>query len=308
MSITEPGIYAMAAEDYHADPCPEPSLSRSVALALVRQSPMHARYMHPRLSASNDPDAPSKIMDEGSALHDMLLSGGKSVMAMRAVYDAKHDKAGQPVTDFATKVAKEERDEIRGMGLIPVLHHRMGELIRCRTAVLHQLAQHQDGEGFTAPGRSEAVVVWREGDLWLRCMVDRLPDDTQLPPYDLKLTNMSAAPDGWERRLRSEYAFQCAFYRRGLAAVEGRPRPPMKFIAIESNPPHGVALMDCADSLRTIAEAEVERAIRTWGRCVRSGQWPGYPPFTAHVEAPTWMQMQADEAALRDEFVEENVF
>lgn len=59
--------------------------------------------------------------------------------------------------------------------------------------------------------------------------------------------------------------------------------------------------------LRAIAEAEVDRAIALWGRCMRSGEWPGYPPFTAHVDAPAWMQMRADEAALRDEFVQENV-
>ena len=29
MKITEPGVYTMDAETYHADPCPTPSLSSS---------------------------------------------------------------------------------------------------------------------------------------------------------------------------------------------------------------------------------------------------------------------------------------
>ncbi|WP_242401117.1 hypothetical protein [Acetobacter okinawensis] len=48
--ITTPGIYDLPEAQYHADPCPTPSLSNSVARILLDESPMHAHFSHPRLN------------------------------------------------------------------------------------------------------------------------------------------------------------------------------------------------------------------------------------------------------------------
>ena len=45
--IGKAGIYTLSAEAYHADPCPEPSLSASIANVLLQRSPAHARIQHP---------------------------------------------------------------------------------------------------------------------------------------------------------------------------------------------------------------------------------------------------------------------
>ena len=42
--------YDMTTDEYHADPCPEPSLSASIAETIWRESPNHARNEHPRLN------------------------------------------------------------------------------------------------------------------------------------------------------------------------------------------------------------------------------------------------------------------
>jgi hypothetical protein len=48
--ISRPGIYLdVAANDYHADPCPAPSFTQSIAKVLLEKSPAHARLAHPRL-------------------------------------------------------------------------------------------------------------------------------------------------------------------------------------------------------------------------------------------------------------------
>jgi len=304
MSITEPGIYEMSETEYHADPCEPFSLSRGIARLLIDRSPMHAFHAHPRLGAGDGIEV-SKIMDEGSAVHSMLLGKGARVVSVRAVYGPKHKLAGQPVKDFKTDAACEDRDAIREEGCIPILPHEQGDLVRAVSAVTTHLRWHQDGPDFFADGRSEAVVVWREGDLWLRCMIDRLPDDPMAPAYDLKVTKMSAAPGGWERRLRDVYAFQDAFYRRGLRAVRRKTPPTMRFVVVERDAPHGVSVMTPAPSLAALADAQVERAIGIWRECVKTGQWPGYAPFTAHIEAPPWMLSAEDDQALRDEILEE---
>ena len=299
--VTEPGIYQIDQADYHRDPCPAPSLSSSIAKLLVRKTPRHAWQAHPRFGGV-DID-PTRVMDDGSAVHAMMLGYSHLIESLRTVYGPKTKRKeliGEPVRDYKTEAAAEERDEIRGMGKIPVLYHRLPGLIRCKTEATRQIEIADDGPGFLAPGSSEVCIVWREDDVWLRCLVDRLPDDPRLPPYDLKCTEMSAAPGAWERRLQLEYAFQDAFYRRGIKAARGIEPEPMRFIVIELEPPHGVVINAALPALRTIAEAEVERAIQRWRRCVRADDWPLYPPHTAWVDAPSWMLMAAEDAAERE--------
>lgn len=304
--VSAPGIYTMSEADYHADCCPEPSLSRGIAQVLVRQTPMHAYHVHPRLGGNGGIVA-SKVMDHGSALHAMLLGKGADIELIRTVYGPKHKLAGKPVVDYKTDAAAEERDELRASGRIPVLPADMPDLLRCKGAVLRQINAHEDGADFLAPGQSEAVVVWQEDGLWFRIMIDRLPEERHAAPYDLKFTKMSVAPGGWERRLQTEYAFQDAFYRRGIKAVRGIMPPPMRFIVAELDQPHGVSIMACGPSLVDLAEREVERAIQKWRHCVKTDTWPGYPPYTAWVDATSWQITQADEAGMRDQILEDAI-
>jgi hypothetical protein len=303
--IATPGIYDMSPEEYHADPCPEPSLSRGIAHLIHDRSPLHAHHAHPRLGGNGGIVA-SKAMDAGSAVHSLMLDKGDGIVTLKGRYGPKHKLAGLPFRDFKTDAARDERDALREAGHIPVLEHELSDIHRSVAAIARNLRWHQDGPDFFAPGRSEAVVIWREGDTWLRCMVDRLPDDPTAPPYDLKLTEMSAAPGGsWERRLQSLYAFQDAFYRRGIKAVRGILPPPMRFVVVERDAPHGVSVMAAAPSLQDVAERQVERAIKVWRQCLADDRWPGYSPFTAHVEAPAWMVSAEDERELREEMMTE---
>lgn len=302
--IREPGIYAVSADTYHSDPIVEPSLSCSIARMLVRKTPRHAWQAHARFGSVGI--VPTKVMDDGSAIHAMMSGQAHLIDVVRTVYGPKtknKDLIGHPVRDYKTDAAAEERDEIRGMGRIPVLAHRLPELTGCYQAAVHQLEAADDGDVFLSPGRSEVMAVAREGDVWLRALIDRLPDDRRLAPGDLKTTELSAAPGGWERRLQTEYAFQDAFYRRTLNGAEGFIRPPMRFGVIELDLPHGAVIMAPATILQTIAEAEVERAVQRWRQCTRSGLWPLYPPHTAWVEATGWQIAQSEEAEERERFV-----
>jgi hypothetical protein len=300
--INAPGIYEIEAAKYHKDPMPVPSLSCSIARMLIRQTPMHAWQAHARFGAVGV--VPNAAMDDGSAVHAMFAGQDHLIEPVRAVYGVKtkdKSKIGLPVRDYKTADAQDERDEIRAMGRIPVLQYRHKELKYCYEAIRIQLEKAEDGAVFLSQGRSEVMAVAREGETWLRALVDRLPDDPKLPPGDLKLTELSAAPGGWERRLQTEYAFQAAFYARVLKGAEGHERPPMRFGVGELEPPHGAVIMAAAPSLMMLAEAEVERAIRIWERCMSSGEWPGYPTHTAWVDAKPWQVQEAQEAMMREE-------
>ena len=302
--IVVPGIYDLSADAYHADCCEPFSLSRGIAHLMLTANPLKARHAHPKMGQASAIKV-SKAMDAGSIVHSLVLGKGAEIEVLSTTYGDKHERAGQSVTDYATKAAGHERDLIREQGRIPVLAHEEAPLRACAASALAQLREHPDGSAFFEPGRSEAVVVWQEDGCWFRCMVDRLPDDPRLPPYDVKLTGLLAAPGIWDRRLQTIYAFQDAFYRRGLVAVRGvRPRP-LLFPVIEMDAPYCLAMHAAAPSLQALAERQVERAIALWKRCVRDNHWPGYPPFTAWVEAKPWQLMEAEEADLRDEIMEQ---
>jgi hypothetical protein len=64
-------------------------------------------------------------------------------------------------------------------------------------------------------------------------------------------------------------------------------------------------MITSAPSLAALAEAEVERSISMWRRCVHEDRWPGYPLFTAHVEATSWQLTQAEERAMREDIMED---
>ena len=305
MQITAPGLYPMDAEVYHADPVVVPSLSSGIAKLLIRQTPMHAHAAHPRFGASDF--TPTSVMDDGSAVHAMFAGQSDMIEVIRTTYGPKtknKDLIGKPVRDYKTAAAQEEREEIREMGKIPVLAHRLPELVACYRAIVRQLQRAEDGDVFLSPGRPEIAAFSCENGVWLRALVDRLPDDPKLPPGDFKLTEMSAAPGGWERRLQTEYAFQDAFYRRVLRGAEGFSRPPMRFGVGELNPPHGTVIMAAAPQLQALAEAEVERAIRIWRHCIERNEWPGYPHYTAWVDPTPWQMREAEATELRHEIME----
>lgn len=293
--IVIPRLYKIPPAIYHADPCVIPSLSCSIAKKLRPQggTPRHAWQAHARFGAVETD--PTRAMDDGSTLHAMMLGDAHLIQPITAVYGPKHKKAGQPVTDFMTDTAKEERDEIRKMGFIPVLQHRLTELIRCKTLATRQLADAEDSAIFLELGGNEVCAVSVEDDVYLRCLVDRLPDDPRAAPGDLKCTEMSATPGGWERRLRDEYAFQAAFYRRVLRGAEGFERPAMRFGVIELDPPHGSVIMAPTDELMAIADAEVERAIQIWRQCMLTNVWPCYGRETVHVGPTAWQLSQAND-------------
>lgn len=302
--ITAPGVYEIEHENYHRDPIAVPSLSCSIARMLVRRSPRHAWQAHARFGAVGM--TPSKVMDDGSAIHALMSGQSHLIQVITTTYGPKtknHALIGLPVRDYKSDAAQEERDEIRGMGRIPILAHRLPELRRCYSAAVEQLKIADDGAVFLSPGRSEIMAVSQEDDVWLRVLVDRLPDDQTLAPGDLKCTQLSAAPGGWERRLQTEYAFQDAFYRRVLAKAEGIIRPPMRFGAIELDEPHGTVIMAAAPALAAVAESEVERAIQRWRHCTKTGLWPLYPPHTAWVEPTKWQLDQEEDADRREVFI-----
>jgi hypothetical protein len=228
--ITAPGIYLdVAANDYHADPCPAPSLTQSVAKILLAKSPLHAWHAHPRLNPDYQHNDDTKF-DVGNIAHKMLLGRGKQIEVL-------------DFDDWRTKAAKEAREKAAGVGKLAVLGKHAARADRMAIAAREQLELRGLGHLFGAAGDSEVVVAWQEGKIWLRQMVDWLSADRVIFA-DYKTTDESAAPDALARKMVNDgWHIQAAMGDRGLRATMGH--PPIEEFSLR---PGGVHRAPCADS------------------------------------------------------------
>lgn len=283
--VTGPGLYLMSADAYHRDCCPEPSLSASVAQELVHRSPRHAWEMHPRLNPAWRAIEPTDAMELGTALHWLMLGAGKKPYLVNA-------------SDWRSHSARLHRDEARRQGRPPILEWRWTEVKRIAAAARMQLRRMQDAPAGIAEGLPEAVLIWREGKMWCRAMVDWLPTKIGRPPMvDLKFTEMAGTPEDYRRQVHNlGYDLRQAFYRRGFEAVFGRPAGPYVFAVVETLRPHGVACYTVGPAFEELGESKLDLALHAWERCMQTGRWPGYAPQTMSLDPPVYA---ADDWAMR---------
>jgi hypothetical protein len=279
--------HGMDEATYHADPCPAPSLSSGIVRAILR-SPLHAWHAHPQLNPGYRDRTGSAASDEGTILHALVLGTEPCWRVVAA-------------DDWRTKDAKEAREAAFLEGRVAVLARRFHEL----AAVADSIRPAFDR--LRQPGSPEATLMWQEpkyGGAWCRARIDWLPLGDRPLLLDLKTTKMSAAPGDWQRRLVSDYCIQAAWYLRGARACGLRPLD-FVFVVAETDPPFATSTMACAPSLMAYAEAQCERALALWQRCMDADEWPGYPTETAYVEAPSWLLARQEEEAWQDEMREE---
>jgi PDDEXK-like domain of unknown function (DUF3799) len=273
--ITEPGLYVMSLEEYLADPCPEPSLNHSLAVPLLQQSPWHAFHAHPRLCPEGIARVSNDAFDLGTVVHELVLEGDDRIWEVHAA-------------DWRTKDAKQQREEARAAGQIPLLTAQVQKARAMAAAVTRQV------DDFVAPvplrnGLAERVVIWREGAIWCRARIDFIHTDFKTID-DLKTTGASAHPADWTRTLfDAGLDLQVAFHCRGVQKVTGT-RPDFRFLVVEDEPPYALSLIGLAPEALDFAEHRMLTAIELWARCRRTGEWPGYARRPAYADLPPWVQ------------------
>jgi hypothetical protein len=286
----EPGIHdAIPAEQYHADPTPEPSLSASIAHVLCARSPLHAWTEHPRLNAAYVPTV-SQSFDLGSAVHAYLLTGEDACQIVAA-------------KNWQTKAAKTVAAEARANGRIPVLPEQWTRVFEMAHAIQRQLDSFDVQPRPLTDGKPEQTIVWEDHGIWCRSRLDWL-HDTYEAVDDLKTTSASAHPQDWTRRMYDHGAdVQARFYVRGIKALTGH-EPAFRFITAETTPPYAISVNDLAPSAQALADEKVDYAIAEWAECLESGRWPGYPPRVASAEMPGWEEERWVQAREADGYLE----
>ena len=289
--IDKPGIvYCLSDADYHLDPYVTPTLSSSVARALIDKSPRHAWYAHPRLNKNLAADianeAPTPAQDFGSAVHTILLGAGKPLVEVAA-------------DDFRTNAAKAKRDEARAAGKVPLLSKTLARAHDVALAAREQIAGTELAGIFDA-GQAEASLFWEDIEgVNCRARVDWLPTAALAGGHiivpDLKTTGESAAPDAWNRHAyEMGYDVQAEHYTRGLKAlIPGVRSVRFPFIVIEQDAPYGLTIFEFGGQAMAEAEGKLDKAMAVWGECLSRDVWPGYPVEPVHIDPPKWRTEQS---------------
>lgn len=275
MSLILPdGIHDnISAEAYHADPCPEPSVSSSLIKSLCLDSPAHAKAMHPRLTTEITPDDSEKF-DIGTAAHAILLEGRNAV----EIIDAK---------DWRTNAAKEAREAARAAGKIPLLAKVWKDVEAMVHATRAQLDDHRGQPPFFLDGKPEQTLIWLEDGLWCRARLDWLRDDRQTID-DYKSTSATANPETWSRTLFGHgFDIQAAWYLRGLRALTGA-EAQFRFVVQETYPPYALSVIALGPDAMTLAEKKILYALDVWRECVQANHWPAYPNQVCYATLPVY--------------------
>lgn len=279
----KPGIYReFDVNVYHDDPCEQPSLSQSLAKILIDRSPLHAAVAHPRLTVqeADDEEAEKYVKAKaiGDAAHALMIGRGKTLAV--ADFDSwRSDKA------------KALRADAEAAGKTPILAKHMRQAERIVERARQQLAGHEEGGCFET-GAGEVALIWQEGPIHFRCLVDWLHDDLSTAD-DYKTSGMSVA-EHVIGKLASDagWHIQAAMIERGLDALDpdnaGRRR--FRFIAQEQDAPHALNVMVMTEHWLTMGRKQLQHAVDLWSQCIRTGKWPGYAPYAVMPEFPGWKE------------------
>lgn len=265
----EPGVYpGLSFAEYRAIPAINVS-----SLHGYERSPLHARHL-----AHNDHSTAERAL--GTALHAAVLEPavyarvyngrervrGKGKVAINARRRAEDDAEG------LIRLDRKDRTRIEGMRDAVLAHPIAGPLIETALA-------------------TELTIVWRELETSALCKerVDILGEhEGRTICADLKTCR-----DARWFRFRKDvidyrYFVAADFYVSGLA--ERDQAATFWWIAVESEPPHGIAIHIPSDELLLAGNREWRAAVKTHLDCRRDGVWPGYPTEPQTLNAPDWLR------------------
>ena len=272
-----PGLHQdVSNEDYHRDPVEGGSLSSSGARDLLPPS-CPALFQWKRTHGS----PPKATFDFGHAAHRAVLDEGETIEYIDA-------------PDWRTKAAKEQREQAREAGKVPLLDKEretveaMADAIRAHPVASALLA---------TDGRAEQTIVWQDQRTGINCRarIDWLPNPTsgRLLITDYKSCN-SAEPEAISRAVHDYgYHQQGDFYTQGAIALGlGGPETAFVFIFQEKKAPYLVTVCELDHAARTIGASRNRWAMDTYAQCEADGHWPAYSDDVEIISLPPWAEKQ----------------
>lgn len=277
---------------YHADQvADQPTLSASIACTLIDKTPAHAFQAHPKLNPLFTAEAPKDHFDLGNVVHQILLEG-------RDPADIVHVAEG--FDDWKKQAARDERDQARATGKIPILAKQLDGVLAMTAAARAQLAASTASPAPLTGGQPEQTIVWDEDGILCRSRIDYLRDDYTAVD-DVKTSARGADPGFFARKTIYDHGYdlKAAMYLRAVKAVSGIDAV-WRWIVIDTAPPYLVSVVTPSDEVLAIGNAKLDKALEIWRDCLTSGIWPGYGSDVHVAEAPAWQTRWLDTTELEE--------
>jgi len=271
--------YDIPAATYHADPCPEPSLSSGLARVILARSIEHAAMEHPRIGGIKRESTPA--MGLGSIVHGELA--GEQSDYVLGNWD-----------NYRSKDAQAWRDGVVATGKTPVLERDVEAARPVVTAIRTKAGAGISNDPFDARGNNEVTAIWKEGEVYCRARYDRLLVDPNgyADLWDWK-TTQDISPRAIERTIvKFGYHIQAAFYLRGLVAClpAYRRRVSFNFVFVETEPPYAVRRVVLSPAFLAIGDKACRDAINQWQSAIKRNAWTVTHADTLELEPPAYLE------------------
>lgn len=288
MKITAPGIYDISMDEYHSDICPGPSISSSGLRTIELECPLEYwafSYLNPDRFEKDDKPA----FNMGRAAHCLLLGDEdwESNYIVRPL-----EIAGKPWQGNRT-VCKNWISEQADAGLTIVTPD---ELIHI-TGMAAMLEKHPLAKLLTE-GDVEKSLIWQDEEtgVWLKARPDIIPayDSTVV---DYKTTVARVRPYQLSADvIKWAYHQQMALIEEGLEILADKRGLNMVLLFQQKAPPYHVTPVEISPELLAIGRDQNRRAIRTFAKCLETGEWPGYVETGAIpvIHPPEWLVNQME--------------
>ena len=260
-----PGVHdGVPAADYHA----LDALS-STGIKKLQRSPAH--FVVERTKAKRPTDA----MRIGTAVHTLILEPERSGEVIE-------------MPEFNARSSTERAARDAWLAAHAGAQAFDAETITRIRAAVAAVRAHPAASALLSDGVAERSVFWRDAkeDVPCKARYDWHRADGGI--VDVK-TTADASPEAFSRSIATfGYHISAAHYWTGAEHVLGASPAFWAFVAVEVEPPYGVAcyVLDAA-SLRA-GMTLCARAYRTYRECIESGRWPGYPETVESISAPRW--------------------
>ncbi len=280
------GVYDIPDSIYFKDPLKAygtESLSGSSARFLIPPStPAHYRW---RMDHQNDP-TPAMIF--GSAVHALTLETAELAIfegsAWNSVAGRKFLIEHDPDGDEAPILAKD---------------------VAAAKAMAYSLRHHQIVAKALTNGRAEQAMFAQDPDtgIWLRGKLDYLQQAVKdrLVITDVKTTQDAYFGEFSRSAAKLSYHVSDAHYARIVKLLGLAKRVTMIYATVESHPPYLVSVHQISDEDLRRGDELDQLAIRTFARCLETGDWPGYPNKINKLTLPVYAARSEEEALLSAE-------
>lgn len=294
------GVHDLSAEEYHADPCPEPSLSSSGIKRLLTGSPAEFAAHNPKLSQFPEliKRDGTKAQDLGTIVHSIVLGKGAGFHALDPEDCPARTKKGAPYTSWRDD-AKAWREEQEAKGVI-IMSRPDGARVQTAAGAMVGMLRKEYGDW--PIGDSEVAILWQRetahGPIWCRALLDHVAL-RHMTVLDPKSTDWPISDRIARKKVSTElWAIQSAWYMEAVESahpeIVGRLR--FRFPLVEINPPFQTRFVTMSEARISIARQRIDRAADLFAKCLRDGVWPPYAQdYEPELESWELSEFEAEE-------------